>query len=51
MTRTIEEIGSDIREMKDMGIEHIVFGIFFSPIYGSINQTFETSKQLMHYAK
>ena len=51
MTGTIEEIGSDIREMKDMGIEHIVFGIFFSPIYGSINQTFETSKQLMHYAK
>ncbi len=51
MTGTVEEVGSDMREMKDMGIEHIIFGVFFSPIYRSIDQTLETAKQLMQYAK
>jgi len=46
MTGTIEEVGSDIREFKSMGIEHIVFGLFFSPIYPNIDQSIEISKQL-----
>ena len=29
MTGTVDEIGSDIRKIKDMGIEHIVLGFFF----------------------
>ena len=51
MTGTIEEIGADIKVIKDMGIEHIVLGYFFSPKYESIDQTIEISRQLMHYAK
>ena len=51
MTGTIEEIGADIKVIKDMGIEHIVLGFFFSPKYESIDQTIEISKQLMRYAK
>jgi probable F420-dependent oxidoreductase len=51
MTGTIEEVGNDIREIKAMGIEHVVFGHFFSPIYGNIDQTIETSKQLLQYVK
>jgi len=51
MTGTIEEVGNDIKEIKDMGIEHAVFGLFFSPIYGNIDQTIETSKHLLQYAK
>lgn len=51
MTGTIEEIGNDIREIKRIGINHIILGFFFSPIYGNIDQTIEISKQLMSYAK
>jgi len=51
MTGTIEEVGSDIREFKSMGIEHIVFGLFFSTIYPNIDQSIEISKQLLQYAK
>jgi probable F420-dependent oxidoreductase len=51
MTGTIEEIGADIKAIKDMGIEHIVLGFFFSPKYESIDQTIEISRQLMRYAK
>lgn len=51
MTGTIEEIGNDISEIKRIGINHIILGFFFSPIYGNIDQTIEISKQLMSYAK
>ena len=51
MTGTIEEVGSDIVEFKSMGIEHIVFGLFFSPLYPNIDQSIEISKQLLQYAK
>lgn len=51
MTGTIEEIGADIKVIKDMGIEHIVLGFFFSPKYESVDQTIEISRQLMRYAK
>jgi probable F420-dependent oxidoreductase len=51
MSGTIEEIGNDIREIKDVGIEHVVFGNFFTTLYGNIDQTIETSKQLLQFAK
>jgi probable F420-dependent oxidoreductase len=51
MTGTMEEIGADIKAIKDMGIEHIVLGFFFSPKYESIDQTIEISRQLMRFAK
>jgi probable F420-dependent oxidoreductase len=51
MTGTIEEIGNDISKIKDMGIEHIVLGFFFSPIYSDTERIIEISKKLMSYAK
>lgn len=51
MTGTIDEIGADIKVIKDIGIEHIVLGFFFSPKYERIDQTIEISRQLMRYAK
>jgi probable F420-dependent oxidoreductase len=51
MTGTIEEIGDDIKVIKDMGIEHIVLGFFFSPKYESIDQTIDISRQLMRFAR
>ena len=51
MTGTIEEIGNDISKIKDIGIQHIVLGFFFSAIYGDPDQVIEISKQLMPNAK
>ena len=51
MTGTIEEIGSDINKFNAMGIEHIVLGLFFSPVYPNIDQSIEISKQLLQYTK
>lgn len=51
MTGTIDEIGSDIRKIKDMGVVHIVLGFFFSLIYGDIDKTIEVSKQLSKFTK
>ena len=51
MSGTMEEIVNDIRQIKDIGIEHVVFSHFFTPLYGNIDQTIETSKQLLQFAK
>jgi hypothetical protein len=51
MTGTVEEIGSDISKIKDMGIEHIVLGFFFSPIYANTERIIEITEKLMSYAK
>jgi hypothetical protein len=32
MTGTIDQIGSDIDQIKTMGVEHLIFGYTFSPI-------------------
>jgi hypothetical protein len=32
LTGTIDEIGMDIQAIKDMGVDHIVFGYNFVPI-------------------
>ena len=44
MSGTIEEIGNDIREIKDMGIEHVVFSHFFTPLYGNIRSNYRNLK-------
>jgi probable F420-dependent oxidoreductase len=51
MTGTIEQIGADITQIRDMGIDHLVIGFWFSPIYENLDQTIEISKQLSRYAK
>jgi probable F420-dependent oxidoreductase len=51
LTGTIEQIGADITEIKDMGIDHIVIGFWFSPMYENLDKTIEISKQLARYAK
>ena len=51
MSGTIEEIADDIREIKDIGIEHVVFSNFFTPLYENIDQSIEISKQLLQFAK
>ena len=50
MTGTIEEIGEDIRQMKQIGVDHIMFGYLFSPIGLDMKKTMEVTKQLARFA-
>lgn len=51
MTGIIDQIGEDIRQIKRIGAEHIMFGYLFSPIGSDMKKTIEITKQLARYAK
>jgi hypothetical protein len=51
MTGTIEQIGSDIEQLKATGTEHIIFGHKFSPIGKDMSKMVEVTKQLARFAK
>ena len=46
---TIDEIGSDLGRIKDMGVEHIIFGYSFLPIGRNVDKMIDTTKQLSEY--
>ena len=48
---SIDEIGSDIQRLKDMGVDHIVFVYSFLPIGRDANEMIDTSKQLSKFAR
>ena len=48
---SIDEIGSDIQRLKDMGVDHIVFVYNFLPIGTNVNEMIDTSKQLSKFAR
>ena len=49
ITGTIDEIGSDLRKIKGMGIEHIIFGYSFLPIGKNVDTMIDTTKQLSKF--
>ncbi|MFY9798749.1 MAG: hypothetical protein WCC17_21960 [Candidatus Nitrosopolaris sp.] len=51
LTGTIDQIGSDIQRIKDMGVDHIIFGYNFVPIGRDVNEMIDTSKQLSKFAR
>ena len=51
MTGTTDQIGTDIDQIKSMGVEHIIFGYVFSPIGKDRNKMIEITKQLAKFAK
>jgi probable F420-dependent oxidoreductase len=51
MTGTIDQIGTDITQIKAMGVEHIIFGHAFSPIGQDMKKMVEITKQLARFAK
>ena len=51
MTGTTDQIGSDINQIKAMGVEHIIFGHVFSAIAKDMNKMIEITKQLARFAK
>jgi probable F420-dependent oxidoreductase len=51
LTGTIDQIGSDIKRIKDMGVEHIIFGYNFIPAGRDVDYMIEKTKQLSKFAK
>jgi probable F420-dependent oxidoreductase len=48
---SIDEIGSDIQRVKDIGVDHIVFAYNFLPIGRNVNEMIDISKQLSKFAR
>jgi probable F420-dependent oxidoreductase len=51
MTGTIEQIGSDIEQIKAMGTDHMIFGHLFSPVGKDMKKMVEVTMQLAKFAK
>jgi probable F420-dependent oxidoreductase len=49
MTGTIDEIGSDLKKIKDMGVEHVIFGYSFGPIGRDVDKMIDITKQLSKF--
>ncbi|MGH9890323.1 MAG: hypothetical protein ACRD4Z_02835, partial [Nitrososphaeraceae archaeon] len=48
---TIDEVGHDVKKIKEIGISHIIFGFNFSPIRADIDSIVEITKQLSKFAR
>jgi probable F420-dependent oxidoreductase len=48
---SIDEIGSDIQRLKDMGADHIVFAYNFLPIGSNVDDMIDMSKKLSKFAR
>jgi hypothetical protein len=51
LTGVIDEIGKDVKRIKEIGISHIIFGFNFSPIRADIDSIIEITKQLSKFAR
>jgi hypothetical protein len=51
LTGTIDEAGRDIQQIKDMGVDHIVFAYNFVPIGRDVDKMISLSKELSKFAR
>ena len=51
LTGTIDKIGDDIRGMKEIGVDHIIFDYMFAPIGSNVDEMIDMSKELSKFAK
>jgi probable F420-dependent oxidoreductase len=49
MTVTIDEIGRRLRRIKEIGVEHIIFGYSFLPIGRNVDKMIDTTKELSKF--
>ena len=45
------KLGMTLKELKEIGISHIIFGFNFSPISANIDSIIEITKQLSKFAR
>jgi probable F420-dependent oxidoreductase len=50
-TGTIDQIGNDIKRIKQMDIDHLVFGYNFIPIGRNVDKMLDITKQLAKFAR
>ena len=50
-TGTIDQIGDDIKRIKQMDIDHIVFGYNFIPLGRNVDKMLDITKQLAKFAR
>jgi hypothetical protein len=48
---TIDEIAGDLKRIKGMGVEPIVFGYSFIPIRKDVDKMIDTTKQLSQFVR
>jgi len=51
MTGAIDEIGSDLKRIRDFGVEHVIFGYNFLPIGDDVSNMISVTKQLSRFCK
>jgi len=51
MSGTIDQVGKDIKELRDTGIDHIIFGYNFSPLGKDVDEMINVTKQFSKFAK
>ena len=51
LTGTIDQEGSDIQRIKQMGIDHIIFGYNFIPLGRNLDKMLDITKQLSKFAR
>ena len=51
LTGTIDEIAVDLKRIKGIGVEHIIFGYNFIPTGKDVNRMIDTAKQLSRFVR
>lgn len=51
MSGTIDQIGADIKKVKDIGVDHIIFGYNFSQFGKDIGKMIDITKQFSKFAR
>lgn len=51
LTGTIDQIGDDIRRMKDIGVDHIIFDYMFAPIGSNVDEMIDMSRELSKFGR
>ena len=51
LTGTMDEIGEDIRKIKALDVDHMIFAYNFSPIGKDIDKMIDLTKQFSKFAR
>jgi hypothetical protein len=51
LTGTVDEIAGDLKRIKGMGVEHIVFGYNFISTGKDVDKMIDTTKQLSQFVR
>jgi probable F420-dependent oxidoreductase len=51
LTGTVDQVGNDIKSVKEMGIDHLIFAYNFLPIGRDVDSVVEKTKQLSKFVR